>query len=78
MEKVRSLQPTEGYDANDDTYGDMLEKGILDPTKVTRTALQHAASIAGVLMTTEALITELPEQIESAAAGTPGGMGGLS
>ncbi len=45
-----------------DTYGDMLEKGIIDPTKVTRSALQNAASIAGLLMTTEALVTELPEK----------------
>jgi chaperonin GroEL len=51
----------------------MLEKGIIDPTKVTRTALQNAASIAGLLMTTEALITELPEKEAPAPAGMPGG-----
>ena len=78
VQTVRSLSTHAGYDANDDTYGDMLKKGIIDPTKVTRTALQNAASIAGVLMTTEALITELPEQEEKAAGGRPGGMAGLS
>jgi chaperonin GroEL len=65
---------TEGYDANSDTYGDMLSSGIIDPTKVTRSALQNAASIAGLLMTTEAMVTELPEK---EGAGMPGGMGGM-
>jgi len=78
VQKVRSLKTNEGYDANDDTYGDMLEKGIVDPTKVTRSALQNAASIAGLLMTTEALVTELPEKEGNAPAGMPGGgMGGM-
>jgi chaperonin GroEL len=54
----------------------MLERGILDPTKVTRSALQNAASIAGLLMTTEALVTELPEK-EAAPAMPGGGMGGM-
>jgi chaperonin GroEL len=71
------MKAGEGYDANDGSYGDMLSKGIVDPTKVTRSALQNAASIAGLLMTTEALITELPEK-EKAPAGMPGGgMGGM-
>jgi chaperonin GroEL len=73
VQKVRSLKTNEGYDASNDTYGDMLEKGIIDPTKVARTALQNAASIAGLLMTTEALVTELPEKEEKAAPGMPGG-----
>jgi chaperonin GroEL len=55
----------------------MLEKGIIDPTKVTRTALQNAASIAGLLMTTEALITELPDKEEKAPAMPGGGMEGM-
>jgi chaperonin GroEL len=76
-EKARSLNTNDGYDANDDMSGDMLEKGLLDPTKVTRTALPCAASIAEVLMTTEALITELPEQDKQAGAGMSGGMGEL-
>jgi chaperonin GroEL len=53
----------------------MLTNGIIDPTKVTRSALQNAASIAGLLMTTEAMVTELPEKEH--AGGMPGGMGGM-
>jgi chaperonin GroEL len=77
VQRVREMKAGEGYDANDGSYGDMLNKGIVDPTKVTRSALQNAASIAGLLMTTEALITELPEK-EPKGAGMPGGgMGGM-
>jgi chaperonin GroEL len=76
VQRVRDLKAQEGYDAASDTYGDMLEKGILDPTKVTRSALQNAASIAGLLMTTEALVTELPEK-EAAPPMPGGGMGGM-
>jgi chaperonin GroEL len=71
VQSVRAMKTNEGYDANNDTYGDMLEKGIIDPTKVARTALQNAASIAGLLMTTEALVTEIPEKEEKAPM--PGG-----
>ena len=63
------MKTNEGYDAATDTYGDMLEKGIIDPTKVTRSALQNAASIAGLLMTTEALVTEMPEKDAPAMPG---------
>ncbi len=77
VQTVRGMKTNEGYDASDDTYGDMLEKGIIDPTKVTRTALQNAASISGLLMTTEALITELPEKEEKAPAMPGGGMEGM-
>ena len=76
VQKVRDLQNNEGYDAGTDAYGDMLDKGIIDPTKVTRTALQNAASISGLLMTTEALVTELPEK-EKAPAMPGGGMDGM-
>jgi chaperonin GroEL len=76
VQRVRELKTQEGYDAASDTYGDMLDKGIIDPTKVTRSALQNAASIAGLLMTTEALVTELPEK-EAAPAMPGGGMGGM-
>jgi chaperonin GroEL len=76
VQRVRELKTNEGYDAASDTYGDMLAKGILDPTKVTRSALQNAASIAGLLMTTEALVTELPEK-EAAPPMPGGGMGGM-
>jgi chaperonin GroEL len=76
VQRVRDLKTNEGYDAASDTYGDMLEKGIIDPTKVTRSALQNAASIAGLLMTTEALVTELPEK-EAPPMPGGGGMGGM-
>ncbi|MDC0390639.1 chaperonin GroEL, partial [Candidatus Thioglobus sp.] len=58
-----------GYNAGDEVYGDMLEMGILDPTKVTRAALQHAASISGLMITTEAMITDIPQDEAPAAAG---------
>ncbi len=64
-----------GYNAGSETYGDMLEMGILDPTKVTRAALQHAASISGLMITTEAMITDVPQDA-AAAAPDMGGMGG--
>ncbi len=64
-----------GYNAGSETYGDMLEMGILDPTKVTRAALQHAASISGLMITTEAMITDIPQDA-AAAAPDMGGMGG--
>ena len=57
-----------GYDALTDTYGDMIEKGILDPTKVTRSALQNAASVAGTLLTTESIVCDIPEHAQPAAA----------
>ncbi|MEO4045368.1 chaperonin GroEL [Hoeflea sp. CAU 1731] len=67
-----------GYNAQTGVYGDMIEMGIVDPVKVVRTALQDAASIAGLLITTEAMIAEIPRK-ESAGAGMPdmGGMGGM-
>ena len=61
-----------GFNAANDTYGDMIEMGILDPTKVTRTALQNAASVASLMLTTEAMIAEAPKD----DAGPMGGMGG--
>ncbi|MCB1510105.1 MAG: chaperonin GroEL, partial [Hyphomicrobiaceae bacterium] len=64
-----------GYDAQNEEYGDMVEKGIIDPAKVVRTALQDAASIAGLLITTEAGVAESPKK--EAAGGMPGGMGGM-
>ena len=57
-----------GYDALTDTYGDMIEKGILDPTKVTRSALQNAASVAGTLLTTESIVCDIPEPVQPVAA----------
>jgi len=66
-----------GYNAATGEYGDMLKMGILDPTKVTRTALQNAASIAGLMITTEAMVAELPKEEEKGAGGMGGGMGGM-
>jgi chaperonin GroEL len=66
-----------GFNAANDTYGDMIEMGILDPTKVTRTALQNAASVSALMLTTECMIAEAPKN-ESGAGGMPGGdMGGM-
>ncbi|MGB2599531.1 MAG: chaperonin GroEL [Candidatus Omnitrophota bacterium] len=64
-----------GYDAEADEFANMVEAGIIDPTKVTRTALQNASSIASLMLTTEVIITDKPEK-EGAGAGMPGGMGG--
>ncbi|HOY09383.1 MAG TPA: chaperonin GroEL [Candidatus Omnitrophota bacterium] len=67
-----------GYDINKDDYVDMFESGIIDPAKVTRSALQNAASIAGLLLTTEAMVTDIPEENKSPMpAMPPGGMGGM-
>jgi chaperonin GroEL len=72
QEVKKSKKVSFGYDVDKDTYGDMFEAGIIDPTKVTRTALQNAASIAGLLLTTEALIAEIPEKEKPAPAMPPG------
>ncbi|WP_423062975.1 chaperonin GroEL [Candidiatus Paracoxiella cheracis] len=66
-----------GYNAASGEYGDMVAMGILDPTKVTRTALQNAASIAGLMITTECMVTEAPKKEEPMPAGDMGGMGGM-
>ncbi|GAB4062386.1 chaperonin GroEL [Uliginosibacterium sediminicola] len=67
-----------GYNASNDTYGDLVELGVLDPAKVTRSALQNAASVASLILTTDALVAELPED-KAAGGGMPdmGGMGGM-
>jgi len=72
-----SKNNNEGYDINSDKLGDMYDCGVIDPAKVTRTALQNAASIAGLLLTTEALITDIPEKDGPAMPAMPGGMGGM-
>ena len=64
-----------GYDAQEGQYGDLVSKGIIDPTKVVRTALQDAASIAGLLMTTEAMVAEKPKKETPAMPGMPPGGG---
>ena len=65
-----------GYNAETDTYGDLVKDGVIDPAKVTRIALQNASSVAGLMLTTEALIAELPEEEKAAASPRAGGMGG--
>jgi len=76
VDKVRiNGNPNFGYNAATDTYEDLVAAGVIDPTKVTRSALQHAASIAGLMLTTEAMVAEIPEK-KSASPGGPGGHGG--
>ncbi|OZB35374.1 MAG: chaperonin GroL [Halothiobacillus sp. 15-55-196] len=78
VNQVRSGSGNFGYDASNGTFGDMIEMGILDPTKVTRSALQNAASVAGLMITTECMIAELPKSDAPAApGGDMGGMGGM-
>jgi chaperonin GroEL len=81
VQEVKRRKGNEGYNVGEDTYVDLVKAGVVDPKKVTRTALQNAASIAGLLLTTEALVTEIPEKEKSAPAGGhgggPGGMGGM-
>ena len=79
VEKVRNSKNANfGYNAQTDVYEDMVEAGVIDPTKVVRTALQNASSIAGLLLTTEAVVVEKPEEDKgSAGGGMPGGMGGM-
>ena len=69
--------PTMGFNAQTDTYENLVQAGVIDPTKVVRTALQNAASVAGLLITTEAAVSELPEDKAPAMAGGGGGMGGM-
>src|SRR5438874_2077308 len=76
VEEVKKRKGNEGYDVAKGEYVDLVKAGIVDPTKVTRSALQNAASIAGLLLTTEALVTEVPEK-EKGPAMPPGGMGGM-
>ena len=77
VDKVVRGKGNYGYNAATGEYGDMVEMGVLDPTKVTRTALQNAASVAGLMLTTECMIAELAE--DKPAGGMPdmGGMGGM-
>ena len=65
-----------GYDAQTGEYGDLITKGIIDPAKVVRVALQDASSVAGLLVTTEAMVAEMPKK-DSGAPAMPGGMGGM-
>jgi chaperonin GroEL len=77
LARVRDGEGTFGYDAATGEYGDLIELGILDPTKVTRLALQNSASVAALFLTTEASIAELPKEEPHTHAAPPGGMGGM-
>jgi len=76
VERVRNSEKGVGYDALKNEYAPMVERGIIDPLKVTRAALENAASIASMILTTEALVTDIPEK-EKGPAMPPGGMGGM-
>jgi chaperonin GroEL len=79
LDKIKQGDGNFGFNAASGEYGDMIDMGILDPAKVTRTALQAAGSIAGLMITTEAMVSELPEEQGAAAPAMPdmGGMGGM-
>jgi chaperonin GroEL len=77
LNKVKDGKGSYGYNAASGHFGDLIEAGILDPTKVTRLALQNAASVAGLLLTTEVMIAEAPKEEPEHGHGPPGGMGGM-
>jgi chaperonin GroEL len=78
VERVRSEKNENiGFNAATETFEDLVKAGVIDPAKVTRTALQNAASIAGLMLTTEAMVSEIPEDDKGSPA-MPGGMGGMS
>ncbi|MBM5811615.1 MAG: chaperonin GroEL [Gammaproteobacteria bacterium] len=77
LARVRDGKGSFGYNAATGDYGDMIDMGILDPTKVTRLALQNASSVAGLLLTTEVMVAEAPKEEAEHAHGPPGGMGGM-
>jgi chaperonin GroEL len=79
VERIRNEKSENiGFNAATETYEDLVKAGVIDPAKVTRTALQNAASIAGLMLTTEAMVSELPEDEKGGGSGMPGGMGGMS
>jgi chaperonin GroEL len=75
--KVKEMGPEEGFNALNDKYENLVRAGVIDPAKVVRTALQNAASIASLMLTTEALVSEIPEKSSTGAAAGAGGMGGM-
>ncbi len=74
VNKVKELEGDQGYNAAKGKYENLVNSGVIDPTKVVRYALQNAASIAGLMLTTEALVAELPEKDDKKGGGAPGGM----
>ena len=77
VDKIKSEEGNYGFNAASGDFGDMIAMGILDPAKVTRTALQAAGSVAGLMITTEAMISEIPQEPPAMPAGMPPGMGGM-
>ncbi|MBF4984123.1 chaperonin GroEL, partial [Nonlabens mediterrranea] len=79
ISKILESKGSQGYDAKNDSYVDMLEAGIIDPKKVTRVALENAASVSGMILTTECALVDIKEENAGAAmpGGMPGGMGGM-
>ena len=77
VNRVRDGKNDFGYNANDNTFVNFFEAGIIDPTKVSRLALENAASIAGMLLTTEAVVSDIAEEKEAPAMPHGGGMGGM-
>ena len=77
VNRVRDGKKDFGYNAHNNTFTNFFEAGIIDPTKVTRLALENAASIAGMLLTTEAVVSDIAEEKEAPAMPHGGGMGGM-
>src|SRR3954464_14736982 len=77
VQKVKDAKGDEGYNAGSDKYENLVAAGVIDPVKVVRTALQNASSIASLLLTTEALVSEIPEDKKESSGGGPGGPGGM-
>ena len=80
LDKVKNSKGNQGFNAQTGTYEDLLKAGVIDPTKVVRTALQNAASVSSLLLTTEAMVAEKPEANAAGGGmpgGMPGGMGGM-
>ncbi|HJL16649.1 MAG TPA: chaperonin GroEL [Sandaracinaceae bacterium LLY-WYZ-13_1] len=77
VDKVRGMKANEGYNAASDSYGDLVKAGVIDPTKVVRSALQNAASVASLMLTTEAMVAELPKKEEAAGGGHSHGAPGM-
>jgi chaperonin GroEL len=80
VDKVKGLKGANGFNARTEVYEDLIKAGVIDPTKVVRTSLQNAASVSGLLLTTEAMIADTPEEGGGGGGmpgGMPGGMGGM-
>ncbi len=77
VQRVKEMKDEEGFNAQTEQYENLVKAGVIDPTKVVRSALQNAASIASLLLTTEAVITQIPDEQKNMAMPGGGGMGGM-